>query len=789
MDEKDLGIFFQRLCDRKFSNNPNFSLKEIFQAAIKKQSLSPEIFIQSIDNADIVEIIEELLDTSYGKFQKDNDLQKLIMEWNVNIVDEMIEKLRGYRLRDTQKAAILCSLISEETDATSKGVLQQIKTGEGKTLIIAVVSIILALMKVKVSIVTSSSVLAKREIESKNGCADLYHAFGIKVGHICYDLKRKRAKMYSTCDVIYGDLTTFQSDYLQDTFLLKNVLNGWSYDVVIVDEVDSMLLDNGFNTLYLAHEIPELNLLQPALTKIWQFVNLRSKKAYAINAEIYSLFFPGIDFDFFAEALKTDDEEAEVLKNHLTEKCLTDQYGHLRVRKLKKVKEELENVKNVKKNTKTKFLNLFHKAIKDSISNIPFLQIYFLNNLREFIKNAEIAYNMEEGVQYQIEITSNAHTQKLETRIVIIDPDTGVDLPTAQWAYGLHQFLQLKHGLALTPISTKAIYVSNVTFFKKFSRIYGFTGTLGTEIEKNTLKELYQVKCHVLSSSFNRCFNENAPIVTKDENSQCIEIFKSLQIMMQHKRSVLIIGESIKSITNMRNNIKHIAQTQLQQDEAKPFLYSKIYKRDSEKLEFVDGSVELPPFTIIFATNLAGRGTDIKISKCLRENGGLHVILAFLPQNIRIEEQAFGRAARNGEPGTSHLIFWDNTITDNETNEKIIELKNKRNLKERQKSEELQKIYETKILAEEQCFFHFAQLFEHQRKRLLDLKHPYPEIILKDITDEYAAWFDLFHMCNEKLKVIPGVCEMVSQRVPEEPQRPVNKITFATKLVSKKLDS
>uniref|UniRef100_A0A914P1S2 Chloroplast protein-transporting ATPase n=1 Tax=Panagrolaimus davidi TaxID=227884 RepID=A0A914P1S2_9BILA len=701
----------------------------------------------------------------------------------------MIEKLRGYRLRDTQKAAILCtlneSLISEKTDANSNGVLQEIKTGEGKTLIIAVMSIILALMKVKVSIVTSSSVLAKREIESKNGCADLYQAFGIKVGQICYDLKRKRAEMYSTCDVIYGDLTTFQSDYLQDTFLLTNVLNGWSYDVVIVDEVDSMLLDNGFNTLYLAHEIPELKLLQPVLTKIWQLVNLRSKEAHEIYNEIYSLFFPKIDFYPFAAALKIDDEEAEVLKHHLTEKCLTDKYGKIRVWKLNKVKEELKNVKNLKENTKTKFLNLYHKVIKDSIQNIPFIQTYFSANLEEFIENAEIAYNMEEGIQYQIETVSNIHTQKLETRIVIIDPDTGVDLPTTQWAHGLHQFFQLKHGLALTPISTKAIYVSNVTFFKKFSRIYGFTGTLGTEIEKNTLKELYQVKCDILPSSFNRCFNENAPIVTNDENSQCIEIFKSLQVMMQHKRSVLIIGESIKSITNMRNNIKHIAQTQLQQDEAKPFLYSKIYKRDSEKLEFADGSIELPPITIIFATNLAGRGTDIKISKCLRENGGLHVILAFLPQNIRIEEQAFGRAARNGEPGTSQLIFWDNTITYNETHEKIIELKNKRNLKERQKSEELKKIYETKILAEEQCFLQFAQQFEHQKKRLLELKHPYHEILLKDIIDEYAAWLDFVRTTNEKLEVIRGICVMASQRLPEEPQRPVNKITFATKLVSK----
>ena len=84
-----------------------------------------------------------------------------------------------------------------------------------------------------------------------------------------------------------------------------------------------------------------------------------------------------------------------------------------------------------------------------------------------------------------------------------------------------------------------------------------------------------------------------------------------------------------------------------------------IYTRDYEEFDIAQGTKALGKGQIIIATNLAGRGTDIKIREELRQANGLHVCLTYLPNNIRIEQQAFGRAARSGDKGSGQLIIMD----------------------------------------------------------------------------------------------------------------------------------
>ena len=94
------------------------------------------------------------------------------------------------------------------------------------------------------------------------------------------------------------------------------------------------------------------------------------------------------------------------------------------------------------------------------------------------------------------------------------------------------------------------------------------------------------------------------------------------------------------------------------------FKNSNLYISDVQKeKEFLNKQIE--PNTVIISTNLAGRGTDIKISPILENNGGLHVILTFMPTNLRIEEQAFGRAARKGEKGSGQIIMLSNESYEN----------------------------------------------------------------------------------------------------------------------------
>uniref|UniRef100_A0A914P5A1 Chloroplast protein-transporting ATPase n=1 Tax=Panagrolaimus davidi TaxID=227884 RepID=A0A914P5A1_9BILA len=715
----------------------------------------------------------------------------------MNIVDDKIGTIRGFRLRDPQKIAVLSVLNSKENDNTLNGILQQVSTGEGKTLIIATVSIILVLMKLKVNIVTSSNVLAKMEIESQHGCMDLFEAFGIKAGHICHELLRKRISVYKTCDIIYGDLTTFQSDYLQHNFLSKNILGSRSFDVIIVDEVDSMLLDNGLNMLYLAHNVAELELLQPILTKIWQMVNFRKKALLQHDDEatffqnVYTCFFPTLFWNDLSFSLNIDSDEAEKLKNILITKKIVDAQGNILVTNWQEIKRELRHVHNLKDTTKARFLCLINDIVKEQYFHVPrSLHEYVILHLKELIENAQIAFNMKEGISYQIETAINLQKNKVETRIVITDPDTGVDLPSTQWSKGLHQFLQLKHGLCLTGVPTKAVYISNVSFFKKFSFICGFTGTLGTEHEKNMLKELYNVKCKIMPSSFNRRFYEIQPVIKKSEDEYYKQIFIVLKDLMEKNRAALVIADSVKLVSEISKKINHMAKESLIGEEQNPFENAVIYKRGAERFLYADGNVPLPPRTIIFATNLAGRGTDIKISDDLKENGGMHVIVTFLPQNLRIQRQAFGRAARRGEPGTAQLIIMDENVKNN-TEAEFIDLKSSRNLIEKQKVNQVKKLYEQKIKVEEECFTMFGKVFEELKKEMqkAHIKPSYKEILLKDFMDQYAMALDanISNNMNQCLSDIEMFCDHMRKSFHDtgmQPQRPSNIMKYASRLVS-----
>lgn len=135
----------------------------------------------------------------------------------LQIIDEIIYLKREYRLRATQKIAILSALISDSN------LLMQIATGEGKSLIIAVIAIIKAIEGETVDVITSSHVLAERD-SSKEGLGELYEFFGIEVGHNCDKNKDTRRRAYGKCSVVYGELANFQMDYLLDTYYNETIM-------------------------------------------------------------------------------------------------------------------------------------------------------------------------------------------------------------------------------------------------------------------------------------------------------------------------------------------------------------------------------------------------------------------------------------------------------------------------------------------------------------------------------------------------------------------------------------
>jgi hypothetical protein len=210
----------------------------------------------------------------FGGSEKGQDLKRDLKQKETKLcekiaeIDQAIFEIYGFNLRSTQLMSVLIFLHCDEKFA---GNLQQISTGEGKSLIIVTLAILKALQGNHIDIITSSSVLAKRDAEAYK---QLHEKFGLKVGHNCSENVDERRIAYTDCHVVYGEISSFQRDYLVDGFYGEdNGFGARQRHCVIVDEVDNMLLDKGENTLYLSHIIPGMDSLEPLLVLIWKFVH------------------------------------------------------------------------------------------------------------------------------------------------------------------------------------------------------------------------------------------------------------------------------------------------------------------------------------------------------------------------------------------------------------------------------------------------------------------------------------------------------------------------------------
>lgn len=327
---------------------------------------------------------------------------------------------------------------------------------------------------------------------------------------------------------------------------------------------------------------------------------------------------------------------------------------------------------------------------KQPFFRIPkYLESFFLSHLDHFIESAKVAkLKMKPNVDYVIGLPKGKEDSP---QIIIQDRSTGTDLISTQYSNGLQQFLQLKHGCRLTPLSLKAVFISNVTFFKKYDHMLGLSGTLGSDQEEDLLRRLYKAKMIRIPTDRPKNFYEERPVIATNQESWRESIFNEIFKKIKERRSVLVVMDSIHQVSEMEGYIRKSAKkvktlmiseedeeiAKILEDPQNILTYTRDYKPFSYGNSF-------EPQKVIIATNLAGRGTDIRLHEDLIKNGGLHVLLTFCPLNIRIEEQAFGRAGRAGEPGSARMVILDRNAAEDELKKKR-DFEEKTRLKVREK--------------------------------------------------------------------------------------------------------
>ncbi len=454
------------------------------------------------------------------------------------------------------------------------GKIAEMKTGEGKTLVATLAAYVNALDNKSVHIVTVNDYLAKRDSE---WMGKIYKFLGLTVGCVTSDTQHSERPLQYNCDIIYATNNEIGFDYLRDN--LKNDYESLCFKkdtFAIVDEVDSILIDEARTPLVISAEANTNIDLYPKINKIVKFLK---EEDYEINEESKSILLSPNGMEVTEQLLKNE--------NLISKGTLQD----------------LEN------------LTLNHNIIQA------------LRAHKLFIKNKD--YILQ------------------DKQIVIIDELTGRPMEGRRYGDGLHQAIEAKEGLNIQKENQTIASITYQNFFRSYKKLSGMTGTALTEAKE--FEGIYELE-----------------VVEIPPNIKMQRIDKNDQIYMTKKEKYKAVIDLVKNRNKEKNQPILIGTTSVENSEIISSLLTKesikhnVLNAKNHQMEAEIIQQAGIPGNVTISTNMAGRGTDIKLGNendQLRQeaikSGGLLVIGTERHESRRIDNQLRGRSGRQGDVGES----------------------------------------------------------------------------------------------------------------------------------------
>ncbi|MCE2731530.1 MAG: hypothetical protein LW599_05555, partial [Rickettsiaceae bacterium] len=448
--------------------------------------------------------------SAIAKTHPDKNSPEFIEE-SIAVIKQANKLFCGHDFRIVQIISLLAFFMGKEG-----GRLLQISTGEGKSTTAAGLAIIKALQGYSVDIVTSSPILARRDAEEK---ASLFAMFGLSARHNCD--KSDNIDSFRGCydgDIVYGDVANFQYDVLRHEYKGYGTRGQRVFECVIVDEVDSMLIDESGKIAMLASHLPGSEYIEFLYSSIWLRLNFIDSRLEKIdNKWVF------VDKPCEVEGGKI------VFKGEEGNTRRIDDINALRTGHLEDYINDLISRDAVK--------------IPEHLKQFVKLQIY------SWIKNAITAKNLIPEKDYVI-----IRNEKGYDVIAPVDyRNTGLINTNTNWTNGLHQFLQIKHGLRLNCETLTTSFISNMEYFKRYGHnIYGMSGTLGSSDSQDLLKSTYGVDLTFIPTYKEKQFLEIPAILTEGEGQWYNQIISGIKKQVEAGRALLVINESIKVTQQIR---------------------------------------------------------------------------------------------------------------------------------------------------------------------------------------------------------------------------------------------
>ncbi len=553
-----------------------------------------------------------------------------------------------------------------------QGNIAEMKTGEGKTLVATLPIYLNALTGNGVHVVTVNDYLAKRDAA---WMAPIFEFHGLTIDCVDYYQPNsdERRKAYNA-DITYGTNNEFGFDYLRDNMAHspKDLVQR-PHNYAIVDEVDSVLIDDARTPLIISGATPqgdlhEFNELKPSVDKI---VDLQRKYLLSVLSEAKKLLVDGDTKEGGFQLLRV---YRGLPKNKALIKFLSQEgikqilqktentYMADNNREMPKVDETLYFTIDEKNNS----IELTDKGIAhlsedhgdDDFFVMPDIGIEIgrLDNeelsKEELTKKKEVLYK-DFGVKSERIHTMNqllkAYTlfEKdveyvvMSEKILIVDEQTGRIMDGRRYSDGLHQALEAKENVKIEAATQTFATVTLQNYFRMYRKLSGMTGTAVTEAGE--FWEIYKLDVIEIPTNKPLVRNDKEDKVYKTAREKYNAAIEEITLLVAEGRPVLVgttsveISELLGKMLSMRK-IKHNV------------LNAKLHKKEADIVAEAGN-----PGVVTIATNMAGRGTDIKLSPEVLAAGGLAIIGTERHDSRRVDRQLRGRAGRQGDVGSSQF--------------------------------------------------------------------------------------------------------------------------------------
>ncbi|MBN1846890.1 MAG: SEC-C domain-containing protein [Sedimentisphaerales bacterium] len=524
-------------------------------------------------------------------------------------------------------------------DALYEGTIAEMATGEGKTLVATLAAYVVALSGRKVHIITVNDYLAQRD---RDWMGPVYEALGLTVGAIqsAMDTAGDERKNQYSCDITYGTNNEFGFDYLRDNMKTRaaDQVQG-PLDYAIIDEVDSILIDEARTPLIISGPAFDDTSRYKQADQVARELIGRQRKYADLAGQIDQA---------KRRIANTEGEisEAKKARDAARQKKAETQLAQSRDR-LEELEAQLaQTTQFYEVEYDRHSVHLTHEGI-GAAQEIAGVGSFYVG------ANMDWPHLLEQSLRAHIVFEREKEYVVQNGEVIIVDEFTGRLMHGRQWSDGLHQAVEAKENVHVKEESQTLATITIQNFFKLYQQLAGMTGTALTEADE--FMKIYQL--NVVSIPTNK------PVIREDRDDL---IYKSIK----DKFEALV--EEIFAVSKSGRPIL-VGTTSIEKNEALSAALIQRYGLDHEVLNAKQHAREAAIIAkaghrhqgrdgswwgnITIATNMAGRGTDIKLGAGVVDQGGLHVLGTERHEARRIDNQLRGRTGRQGDPGSSQFFL------------------------------------------------------------------------------------------------------------------------------------